>query len=567
MNFTSEEKIKKLENKISASRSPKQQCSLLIDIAMELRYSNPVVSLQYAQQALDTSVEINFSNGKARSFFCMGLVNFNLSEYEKAFIYFDNAYRVFLEAGDQWGISNVLNNIGLIYLRLGDYTKALDHFLSSLEIKKESHDRYGTANVMISMAAIHRETGNYTDAELLLKESLLIGEELKSDVLLSKGLLELGVILSMENKLPEAIENFYSAKSFYQKQNNPAGVAQCFLHLGKAKSTTGDSADAVALFEEGKKIAGETGDKSLITIFLCSIAEEKLKAGEPAAAIALLNEAKQIASKTQEKPVLSNISRLLSTGYEATDNLKEALYEFRNAVALRDEINSVEAATQLRNQQISNKVEALQSENKILEGEKTSAQNQLTAVLNMQEIKSLNAMMDGQEKERKRIAADLHDRVGGSLAAIKLHLESFIKSHTELSQTQNQILFVKQMLDDVVKEVRRVSHDLASGVLIKFGIVPALKDLCDSIGSAGNVKVNFFSAGFEERVDSRIEISFYRITQELITNILKHARANEINIHLSRFETHLLLLVEDDGVGFDTAKAFEGIGMKNIRSW
>jgi two-component system NarL family sensor kinase len=566
MNFTREEKIKKLEAEITRARTPKHKCSLLIDMAMGLRHSNPAVSLHEAQKALSLSEEINFELGRARSYFCMGLVHFHLSDYEKAFVFLDNSFHIFDKAGDKWGTSNALNNIGLIHLRLGDYAKALEHFSSSLQIKKESGDRFGTANVMISMAAIHRESGNPLDAQLLLAESLQISEELKSDELTSKGLMEFGMILMKENKFSEATEKFLEAKGFFEKQNNLSGIAQCFLELGKIRSAAGDVQHAVSLFGQGQIIANEAGDKSLLTVFLCNNAAEKLRSNKPLEAISLLHNARKIAIKAQEKPMLTMIAQQLSAAYEATDNVRDALLEYKNFIALKDEINTIETATRLRNQQISAKMEVLVKENKLLEMEKMAAIAQFTSLLNTQEIKSLNAMMEGQEKERKRIAADLHDRIGSSLSAIKLHLGSFARSQEGPSQAQNNLARVSSMFDDVVKEVRQVSHDLASGVLIKFGLVPALKDLGESIESAGKIKVNFFTIGSDERLDHLTEIALYRITQELISNILRHAQAKEINIHFNHHNGYFSLMVEDDGIGFDPAKASGGLGMNNIRS-
>src|SRR5947207_5062790 len=101
---------------------------------------------------------------------------------------------------------------------------------------------------------------------------------------------------------------------------------------------------------------------------------------------------------------------------------------------------------------------------------------------------------------------------------------------------------------------------------MKFGVVSALRDLSESIQSSGKMKLEFFAHGFDERLDHRTEISIYRITQELISNILKHAQAKEINIHLSRQEEMISLMVEDNGIGFDPKKASGGIGMRNMRS-
>lgn len=564
MSITSEEKIKKLEAEIASARTPKHKCNLHIDIAMELRHSNPAAALKEAMHALAFSEQINFALGKARSYFCMGLAHFNLSDYENSFVCLDQSLRIFTEAGDKWGISNALNNMGLIYMRLGDYTKALEKFSASLLIKKEAHDAFGTANVMISMATIQRETGNLADAQLLLAESLKISDELKYRELTAKGLMEQGIVLMMEHKFPEATEKFNEAKNIYASQNNASGNAQCFLYLGKIKSQLNDLRESVSWFEEGQKIAADTGDRSLLTVFLYNIAAEKLKAGEYPEAIALLQEAKQIAEKTQEKPVLSMISQLLSSGYEATGHLKEALTFYKNYIALKEEINSVETTTRLRNQQISAKVEALMQENRLLEAERISAVHELTTVMQQQEIRQLNAMMEGQEKERKRIATDLHDRVGSSLAAIKLHLTGVALSLDRSSSALPDLNRVASMFDNVVMEVRQVSHDLASGVLVKFGLAPALKDLGETIGSAGSIAVHFFSSGMEKRLDSQTEIALYRIVQELVSNVLKHAQATEINIYLHRREDHLSLMVEDNGMGFDLSKAGGGLGMKNM---
>ena len=379
MDSKGEEKRKKSGAEITDLRTPKQKCNLLIDAAMELRQSNPAASLHEAHKALTIAEEINFGPGKARSYFCMGLVHFTLSDYEKAFVCLDRAYHNFLDAGDKWGTSNALNNIGLIHLRLGNYAKAYEQFSSSLEIKKESHDQYGTANVLISMAAIHRETGNPSDAQLLLTESLGISAELKFYDLKSKGLMESGIILASENKFSEASEKFNEAKNLFEKQNNSLGIAQCLLHLGKIKSAAGDILQAISLFKEGKQMAAGAGDKSLLTVFLCNIAVEKLRSHEPVEAIELLNEAKKIAVKTQEKPMLVLIAQRLSAGYEANGNLRDALHEYKNFIALKEEINSLETATLLRNQQITARVEALAIENKLLEAEKMAAIGQLTA--------------------------------------------------------------------------------------------------------------------------------------------------------------------------------------------
>lgn len=565
MNIVGEERISKLKDDIATARSSKHKCSLLIDLAMELRNIDPATAFIEAEKAFDFAVQLNFQLGKARSQFCLGLACFNLTDYENAFVHLGHSWQLFREAGDQWGVSNAINNIGLIYLRLGEYDKALEHFSSSLEIKRESNDLFGTANVIVSMAVIHRETGNLGEAQSLLKESLRLSEEQHFYALTGKVITELGITLLAAGKLTEASEKFSTALTLFEKQKHISGVMQCYLQLGKVKSALGNGEAAIALFLEGQQMASMAGDKNLLTVFHSEIAGEKLRSGEIAEAILLLLDARNIAQKTQEKPLLTTISQQLSTAYEIMGNLKDALQEYKSFIALKEEINFAEISTRLRNQQIINRVAVLEKENRLLEAERMAAVHELSAQASLQEIRTLNAMMEGQERERKRIAADLHDRIGSALSAIKLHLHSFAISNN--SDEQKQIAFDKvvAMFDDTVKEVRQVSHNLASGVLVKFGLLPALKDLCDSIDSSGTIKVTLYTTGLTVRLDQAMEASVYSIAQELISNILRHAHASEINVYLNQQAEQLTLMVEDDGIGFDSSGTSDGIGLQNIR--
>ncbi|MGB3077133.1 MAG: ATP-binding protein, partial [Chitinophagales bacterium] len=152
------------------------------------------------------------------------------------------------------------------------------------------------------------------------------------------------------------------------------------------------------------------------------------------------------------------------------------------------------------------------------------------------------------------------------LSTIKLHMDGIRLSADIISQKQSSFEKVISMLDDAVNEVRQVSHDLASGVLVKFGLVDAIHDLCNTIQSAGGVEVNFITAGLDSRLDHKIEIALYRSVQELISNILKYAGAKEITIYFHRQEEWLSLMVEDDGIGFDPEKKSSGTGISNVRS-
>lgn len=209
--------------------------------------------------------------------------------------------------------------------------------------------------------------------------------------------------------------------------------------------------------------------------------------------------------------------------------------------------------------------EALQAEK-----EKIYQQN-VNEILKAQEIKSMNALFEGQQTERKRIAEELHDRLCGLLATIKLQVSSLesklsdkkLKKLQQIQQYEHTI----QLIDNAYDEVRKISHNLSSGTLTNFGLLPALKDLKESLNEGANFSITIRSFGFEGfRLDTLIEIHVFRTLQELITNVIKHAGATLIQIDLNLIENNLNIIFSDNGSGFNPDLKSNGLGLKNVKS-
>ena len=191
-------------------------------------------------------------------------------------------------------------------------------------------------------------------------------------------------------------------------------------------------------------------------------------------------------------------------------------------------------------------------------------------LLKQQEIASLQGVLEGQEQERKRVAIDLHDRLGGILSMVKLHFSAVEEKLPEDNPEKKKFLTASELLDLAAGEVRNISHNLLSGVLAKFGLLPALKDLTDRINESGGIKLNLLFHNVENALNGEQELQVYRIIQELISNILKHSQAKEATIQLIRNDEEKMvnLVVEDDGKGFDPSKPSlsGGIGLSNLKA-
>lgn len=191
-------------------------------------------------------------------------------------------------------------------------------------------------------------------------------------------------------------------------------------------------------------------------------------------------------------------------------------------------------------------------------------------LLQQQEIASLQGVLEGQEQERKRVAIDLHDRLGGILSMVKLHFSAVEEKLPPDNPEKKKFMTASELLDLAAGEVRNISHNLLSGVLAKFGLLPALKDLTDRINESGEIKLNLIQYNVENALNGEQELQVYRIVQELISNILKHSEANEATIQLIRNndEKKVNLIVEDDGKGFDPSapSLSGGIGLSNLKA-
>jgi len=170
------------------------------------------------------------------------------------------------------------------------------------------------------------------------------------------------------------------------------------------------------------------------------------------------------------------------------------------------------------------------------------------------------AALDGEVQERSRLARDLHDGLGGFLAAAKFNvsdLQQDAKKRAAIERINNAI----QLIDDSMREMRRIAHHLMPETLQIFGLKRALEDFCKNISTA-----TFSWYGDETRFDRQLEILCYRIMHELVSNAMKHAKATQILVEIVRYSDHIAMTVQDNGCGFDVENVQAGMGLQNIRN-
>jgi two-component system, NarL family, sensor kinase len=481
---------------------------------------------KYYLEALFLRDSLQNVDGIATSNEAMGILHSMMKEHSIALKYFSKAHEQYLKAGTTVKLARSYNNIGLANMELESYPDALENLKKSLTLKyKESFSR--------------------------------------SDI--SNTLNNLGLVFEHLDMNDSAISYHLKCIDIRKNLNLKEGLATSYNNLGYVYATKAEWRNALRWYSLSLPIADSLKLRLLKRKLYSNISRAYYETGDLKLAYTnlynydLLNDSIFNETKTRQ------ISEL-QTKYETEKKEQQILMqqtEIDRRTTERDNIMLILVFAIISSAVLVYFYRQRQLVQRTLrENEKEIYNRKINEMLKDRQIETMAAMLNGQERERKRIAADLHDRLGSSLSAIKL-LFSATGEKTTIPHVQK----IGQLIDETVDEVRKISHDLASGVIKQFGLVAALKDLKSTLEESQKLKVELSISNLPERLDNEIEISIYRIIQELISNILKHAQATEVAIQLTRIGNELNVLVDDNGIGFKTQDiSSNGLGLENIKN-
>ncbi|WP_255157971.1 sensor histidine kinase [Siphonobacter sp. BAB-5385] len=343
------------------------------------------------------------------------------------------------------------------------------------------------------------------------------------------------------------------------------------------------------------KMAREQNISWLIALNLFYLGITEQFKDRPKAAIQYYQKSYRIADSVNNVSMLRELTRHAAESYAHQDKYQEAYKSLLQSLAYTQEFYYSEQTKSIRLQELDSQIKTLAVEKALV---KEQSQHQRTinsmlviglfisivgvgtliymrrqqklitqqqAVIAQQqirelELKSLRAMMEGQEGERSRIARDLHDGLGIQLSRIKL----FVEAHQEaLPASVREPL--NQFLDEACTETRLISNDLRPYALSTFGLIPALEDLTQKLNLVNQTNVIFEHYGETPVLSDEASVMLYRVIQELMNNALKHADANTITLQMMISEATALISVDDDGCGF-AEPSRTGNGITNIQS-
>lgn len=496
--------------------------------SIHLDAGNYGVALQAYSQALEIFKDIPFPSGVAASLNRIGNFYTKREEHNTAIKYYEEALEIFTQLNRFDQIAGMLNNLGICYFKQKDFSKTLDHFFRSIEILEKHGPIEQIPIRKLNIGKTYIELKEYKQAEVYLKQVLNYSQEFSNTRLLSHTLLDLGILKKLQNNKTEA-----------------------YNYLNR-----------------GLKLASDLSLKDLELEYYQNIAALYIedvnyeKAYQYNQKYYLLKDSLQAIEKNREILLLQH--EFENEQHEQKIALLQHEAEKKNIILYALIIGSAFLVLSLI--LILVIYNSKQRSIKLIHRQKEEISRQkITDLLKDQELNSIKNKLEGQENERKRIAQELHDGIGGTMASIKLHLIKLNKEEGPLKSHLNDLI---KTVDATCEEVRSVSHNLVPPVFYNSALTDVIEDFVNKIVKAKSIKVNyeFYPKRQLEVINKNTQIDIYRIIQELVTNAIKHANASEINIYLTKHDDYVNLMVEDDGKGFKNNKHLEGIGLKNIRS-
>ena len=554
-------------------------------LALGYRRVDSEKAREWAERDARESQRLHRAVDYAHALSVLGMLAKDQGKFEQAINYQLTALKIHERERSYVGILNVNNDIGILYKKMKLNDKALpffqhevtlcQHLLAQKTLAPKVRENYGVA-----LAYALNNVGNcfldqldYAQAKPYFEQAVARGRALGVNDIGAVGYANLAAVETGQGHLPVALGYFHQSLALDRADENEFGQAETLASMAELYKKMHDDGQA---------------ERTLLV-------------------------ALTLGTRLHALPTLQQVQRELSQLYQRTGRYRLAAQHFDRLTGITDTLYNQNVTQKVADLETKYETEKKDAQNRLLQKQKQlqaaqlRTQQQVIRRRNVQLLAGLlvagllaglayllynrrrlrrevefaqerqllerlrtQAVLEAEETERRRIGADLHDGVGQLLTAAKLNLHALGEQLP--AQTEGQQALLQNALDGVdesFKEVRSISHNLMPNALIKRGLAQAVRDFLDKLTPDGRLKINLEVVGLDRgRLEPTTENVLFRVIQELVQNVLKHARATEMTLQIVRHAEELTVLVEDNGVGFDPAALGEdaGIGLRNIES-
>ena len=508
------------------TNSKKETAKLIQDASLNVNNGNYERSLIKLRLALEKAIRDKDNDLIANSYLIIAANFDELSETDKALLYYNLGLHYANKTNNSVLKNQFYNNLGNIYcFDKKQYDKGIYNYKKSLHFSQKTQDKKQILLTKLNIAWAYFDIGKYTEGLPYLayinKYQIIHGDE---SSIVAINMLN-GMYYSYKNDIEKTHYYFNKAIEEGNRGNEKSDLSYSHLEYSNFLFKIGDYKKAFENLTLYNKI---TEEQHL---------EEKLKKANTVGINLEIDEYKREIDKI-ETAYKSKQNKLIEEQSKNKKIVASVLFILICAI-----IFFYFFVQNIR----------LKEKNKINDIQSKIQQN------------IINASIDGQELERKKIAAFLHDNISSLLSSAGLHLNVFT------AQNKNQpeeIIKTKTILEEAHNQIRNLSHELMPSLLVRFGLLFALDDLCEK-NSNSSIQIHLkTSLSIKKRYNEEFEMKLYFIITELLNNIIKHSNATNANISFEEVDSKLHIIVTDNGNGFVTTKSelSEGFGINQIRA-
>ncbi|MBL0045509.1 MAG: sensor histidine kinase [Flavobacteriales bacterium] len=570
------------------------------EVEWDLSLTEPLKALGYGEEAMKMALGLGDSAAVAFAANDMAICAHRASRFALAVALNTRALRIRYALLDSVGVAASHAKLSTAYTEMQRMDSALVHGFAAAELYEHLHDPQRSAQVRGNLARIYQLQRNFLMAERAGLKAVELLEGTDNIYAQAAACGQLGSVQIDLKKYKEAHMNSLRAMEYFQRIGalNDAGVAA--NQLGIICRETGKQGEGEQYYRLAMELAERSDDLGAVATYAHNIGNVLHEQGKLKEALASYERSLSLSRVHgflhTRMNVLDDYSELL----EKDGRFADALKVERELAHLRDSVIAAEREQSLEEMQV--KYETARTEKELLEERahveqqsREIAQQRLRilalgggslllillgglvilivrsrhkAQLNEQVIaerdRGLKAVIDSTEAERRRLAGELHDGVGQQLAGLRFQLEDVATRISDRAPDErSRVAGLMSVLDDAGRDVRGIAHNLRPRALDDLGLAPALGDMLHKALDRPGFTLNYEHFGLEARLPQHVEVGVYRIAQELVNNIIKHADSRSVNVQLLKNKGHLVLMVEDDGKGMGD-RTHDGIGLLSM---
>jgi signal transduction histidine kinase len=567
-------------------------------------------SMDYARKCVEAFMPLNSWNAVSDGYKALGFGHYKISQHDSAMVYYDKALgavermRSFPEKYNEQDLddnfSSIYGNIGNLYNIQGKYQEAIEYYTKALRLFEKHDWKESQAIAYGNIGEMYKSMDNFERAEINFIKLDSLAYMMGDSLLIAYSKEYFTGLHLVRKEYDESLRNAEIAYGYYfshpEEGENKAIMLNYLSEINL--EGYGDDRQAEEYARQALTLLEELDIPRQKSISLRILSSIYLKRSEWRRAEQTALDA--LTADDTEPPNVLLLYAILAKAYAYQGNAVKSAEYFDKHNELQSSWSNKHYQSAIRDMEVKYETEKKETRIATLEDEKrlvtwlgiagaavlflalaaffllwrwsiqkrrlTDKQRQLAEqqVKQLEQEKQLVAtqsLLDGETQERTRLARDLHDGLGSILAAAKYNLVD-IKKVSTLGES-DKLCYNKavSLLDDSMREMRRVAHHLMPESLSQYGLKQSVSDFCNSLHC-----VKFTYYGSETRFDPKMESMVYRTIHELVNNALKHAGASHILVQIVRDEDSITCTVQDDGCGFDPSAALQGMGLTNIRT-